>query len=208
MSRTPWSEITLSAPGSILRAIWERNRGVQRAEADVRGHFPQTGPSLIVEPASSLPGVKMTVMAQPPKKQRARRGEPAPHDSTLVVRGDLLDPEALREDAGDNFEIYGYWGVSVFAEMDGYALQWIAETSCRRLDGWCCFELATSTGWDCSYGIPDRAPTTMWCTTTSTSSLSDSSPVHIASSVTRRDFPEVCNDDSTDCSPSRPQQRG
>lgn len=67
-------------------------------------------------------------MAQPPKKQRARRGEPAPHDSTLVVRGDLLDPEALREDAGDNFEIYGYWGVSVFAEVDGYALQWIAET--------------------------------------------------------------------------------
>ena len=63
-----------------------------------------------------------------PKKQRARRGEPAPADATLVVRGDLLDPDELREDATDNFEIYGYWAVSVFAEVGGYDLEWIGAT--------------------------------------------------------------------------------
>jgi hypothetical protein len=42
------------------------------------------------------------------------------------VRGDLLDPDALREDANDNFEIYGYWGISVFAEVGGFDVDWIA----------------------------------------------------------------------------------
>ena len=44
----------------------------------------------------------------------------------LVVRGDLLDPEMLRIDARDNFDIYGYFGISVFAEVDGVDLNWIA----------------------------------------------------------------------------------
>jgi len=61
-----------------------------------------------------------------PKKQRARRGEAAPASATVVVRGDLLDPDALREDAADNFDIYGYWGISVFAEIAGFDLGWIA----------------------------------------------------------------------------------
>ena len=65
-------------------------------------------------------------MADQPKKQRARRGEPVPDAATLVVRGDVLDPEALRGDAADNFEIYGYWGVSVFAEVSGFDVAWIA----------------------------------------------------------------------------------
>ena len=65
-------------------------------------------------------------MAGQPKKQRARRGEPVPDAATLIVRGDLLDPEALRDDAVDNFEIYGYWGVSVFAEVGGFDVAWIA----------------------------------------------------------------------------------
>jgi hypothetical protein len=65
-------------------------------------------------------------MAPPRKKQRARRGEPAPDAATLVVRGDLLDPDALGEDATDNFDVYGYWGVSVFAEVGAADLEWIA----------------------------------------------------------------------------------
>jgi hypothetical protein len=65
-------------------------------------------------------------VADGPKKQRARRGEPAPEEATLVVRGDLLDPDALREDATDNFEVYGFWGISVFAEVGDFDLDWIA----------------------------------------------------------------------------------
>jgi hypothetical protein len=53
-------------------------------------------------------------------KRRARRGEPIPEAATLIVRGELLDPEALHEDAVDNFEVYGYWGISVFAEVGGF----------------------------------------------------------------------------------------
>jgi hypothetical protein len=42
------------------------------------------------------------------------------------VRGDLLDPDELQEDAADNFEIYGYWSLSVFAAVGAYDLEWIA----------------------------------------------------------------------------------
>jgi hypothetical protein len=70
-----------------------------------------------------------------PKKQRARRDEPAPADATLIVRGDLLDPEELREDATDNFEIYGYWGVSVFAEVGGYGVDRGHQTDSSPLAG-------------------------------------------------------------------------
>lgn len=68
----------------------------------------------------------------PAKKQRARRGEPVPPGATLVVRGDLLDPETLRADAVDNEEIYGYWGVSVFGEVGGVDLNWIAANKLAR----------------------------------------------------------------------------
>jgi len=74
----------------------------------------------------------MVRVVERPKKQRARRGEPAPDLTTLVVRGDLLDPDALREDATDNFEIYGYWGISVFAEVGPADLDWIATTKLPR----------------------------------------------------------------------------
>src|SRR6266542_2737168 len=68
------------------------------------------------------------------KKRRARRGEPPPHDAALVVRGDVLDPAALRADATDNFEVYGYWGISVFAEVGGFDLAWIAVNKLRRAE--------------------------------------------------------------------------
>jgi hypothetical protein len=74
----------------------------------------------------------MTVM--PPTKRRARRGEPAPEDCALVVRGDVLDPTALRTDAMDNFEVYGYWGVSTFAEVGGFDLAWIGAHKLRRAE--------------------------------------------------------------------------
>jgi len=51
-----------------------------------------------------------------------------------VVRGDLLDPRALRADAVDNEEIYGYWGISVFAEVGGVDLAWIAENKLARAE--------------------------------------------------------------------------
>lgn len=73
-------------------------------------------------------------MADRPKKQRARRGEPAPQDAAIVVRGDLLDPETLRHDASDNFDVYGYWGISVFAEVGGVDVAWIAANKLGRAE--------------------------------------------------------------------------
>jgi hypothetical protein len=57
-------------------------------------------------------GVHDVVMA----KQRARRGEPPLPAATVVIRGDLLDPDLLAESAQRNFDVYGFYGVSVFAE--------------------------------------------------------------------------------------------
>jgi hypothetical protein len=69
-----------------------------------------------------------------PKKQRARRGEALPSDAALVVRGNLLDPDALRADAVDNHEIYGFWGISVFAEVGSFDLLWIAANKLARAE--------------------------------------------------------------------------
>jgi len=55
---------------------------------------------------SSFATTRMIRMAPRPSKHGARRGEPVPDSTTLVVRGDLLDPDVLREDASDNFELY------------------------------------------------------------------------------------------------------
>ncbi len=49
-------------------------------------------------------------------KQRARRGEPPLPTATVVIRGDLLDPDVLAESAQRNFDVYGFYGISVFAE--------------------------------------------------------------------------------------------
>lgn len=50
-------------------------------------------------------------------RQRMRRGEPAPDDVTVVVRANRLDPGLLTRDAQKNFEIYGFFGISVFVEL-------------------------------------------------------------------------------------------
>lgn len=65
-------------------------------------------------------------------KRRSRRGERLPEPASLIVRGDLLDPEALREDAADNFEVYGYYGISVFAEVNGFNVDQIAAAKLTR----------------------------------------------------------------------------
>lgn len=49
-------------------------------------------------------------------KQRARRGEPPLPAANVVIRGDLLDPDVLAGSAQRNFEVYGFYGISVFAE--------------------------------------------------------------------------------------------
>jgi hypothetical protein len=46
----------------------------------------------------------------------------------------MLDPEALRHDGADNFDVYGYWGISVFAEVGGVDLAWIAAHKLVRAD--------------------------------------------------------------------------
>jgi hypothetical protein len=68
------------------------------------------------------------------RKRRQRRGEPLPDEATFVVRGDLLDPDVLAESARENHTIYGFYGVSVFAEVGGLTWQEIAATKLRRAD--------------------------------------------------------------------------
>ena len=63
-------------------------------------------------------------------RQRRRRGEPLPAATTLLLRGDALDPLELAETAEDNLAVYGFYGVSVFAEVNGMVLESIAA---RRL---------------------------------------------------------------------------
>lgn len=66
------------------------------------------------------------------KKQRQRRGETLPDEAAFVVRGDLLVPTALAEAAKGNHVIYGFYGVSVFAEVGGFTWEDIASTKLRR----------------------------------------------------------------------------
>ena len=46
----------------------------------------------------------------------------------------MLDPDVLRRDAVDNFEVYGYWGISVFVEVDGADIAWIVAHKLTRAD--------------------------------------------------------------------------
>lgn len=66
------------------------------------------------------------------KKQRQRRGEAIPDEAAFVVRGDPLMPTALAESARENHVIYGFYGVSVFAEVGGLTWEDIASTKLRR----------------------------------------------------------------------------
>lgn len=67
-------------------------------------------------------------------KQRQRRGEPLPDEAAFVVRADLLDPGVLKESAQENHAIYGFYGISVFAEVGGITWEAIATTKLRRAE--------------------------------------------------------------------------
>jgi hypothetical protein len=62
-------------------------------------------------------------------KQRARRGDPPLQSATVIVRGDLLDPAMLAESAARNFAVYGFYGISVFAETPD--VSWVKLTETR-----------------------------------------------------------------------------
>ena len=61
-------------------------------------------------------------------KERARRGETPLPAATVVTRGDLLDPDVLVESARRNFDVYGFYGISVFAETAAVAWGDLAAT--------------------------------------------------------------------------------
>lgn len=82
-------------------------------------------------------------MVNGPKKERRRRGEPLPDQATIVVRGELLDPDLLAEAAQANEEIYGFFGVSVFAEMAGLTWERIASTKLVRAEWLVLFALGS-----------------------------------------------------------------
>jgi hypothetical protein len=84
--------------------------------------------------------ITVTDTDQPKKKQRARRGEPPPEGGVLVVRGDLLDPDELESDARDNFDVYGFYGISVYAEVGGADIDRIARHKLRRAEWLVLFE--------------------------------------------------------------------
>ncbi len=48
-------------------------------------------------------------------RQRKRRGESVPPAATVIVRANRLDPNALVIDAQRNYDVYGFYGISVFA---------------------------------------------------------------------------------------------
>ena len=61
-------------------------------------------------------------------KRRARRGEVPLPGAAVVIRGDLLNPDVLARDATLNHRVYGFFGVSVFAETADLAWTDFAET--------------------------------------------------------------------------------
>lgn len=49
-----------------------------------------------------------------------------------MVRGGLLDrPDLLREDAEDNRALYGFFGISVWAVLSEFPLDWVLSTKLR-----------------------------------------------------------------------------
>ena len=52
------------------------------------------------------------------KQRFLRRGDELTDDTMIVIRGGLLEEMLLRSDALRNFEVYGTFGISVFAIKD------------------------------------------------------------------------------------------
>jgi hypothetical protein len=67
-------------------------------------------------------------------KERQRRGEPAPPEATVIVRAYRLEPAMLARDAQRNFDAYGFFGLSVFAETDELRWELIAADKFPRAE--------------------------------------------------------------------------
>jgi hypothetical protein len=96
-------------------------------------------------PISAAPVVRLTLSDRPSpmaagRKRRQRRGEPRPGGATLVLRGDLLEPDVLRDSAIDNHEVYGFYGVSVFVEAEDISWRDIAALKLARAEWIVLFE--------------------------------------------------------------------
>ena len=50
-----------------------------------------------------------------------------------MLRGDELNPDELAETADDNFAVYGFYGISVSAEVNGMVLDTIATIAAQKL---------------------------------------------------------------------------
>jgi hypothetical protein len=89
----------------------------------------------------SLPARRHLTMSQPQVKlgawilgRKCDTGEvkDCPPGTALVLRGDELDPFALAETAAANAAVYGFFGISVFVEVNGQDWETIAATKLVR----------------------------------------------------------------------------
>lgn len=58
------------------------------------------------------------------KVRNIRGGDVLRDDEDVVVRGGDLDPAVLRRDAQRNYEVYGMYGISVFAVRGSRSMKW------------------------------------------------------------------------------------
>ena len=91
-------------------------------------------------------------------KQRQRRGEPVPPEATVIVRAYRLEPATLMRDANRNFEAYGFFGISVFAETNQLKWEIIAAEKFPRADWITLFSAADIYGAGLELWDTGRAP--------------------------------------------------
>lgn len=91
-------------------------------------------------------------------KQGLRRDEPLPHDAALVLRGDDLDPSLLTVTAQENSVIYGFFGISVFVEVDGFSWEMIASERLARAEWLAIFTVGELVGAGLELWDTGRAP--------------------------------------------------
>ena len=64
-------------------------------------------------------------------KNRARRGEPYPDPASFILRGHPLAEDVLRANAIDNYDVYGFYGISVFHAADVSSVDTVLATKLR-----------------------------------------------------------------------------
>lgn len=101
--------------------------------------------------------------------------------------------------------IYGFFGVSVLAEVGGLTWEDIASTKLRRATWLVLFTAQVLLADGPSFGTPDRRRTTTSCTAISTSSSAVSLAASTESSRTRSERKEIRRD-APDPAPQRPQR--